>query len=198
MIRYEDDWLLVVDKPVGLPTQAGKNRAAGLYEQLCADRRYVGLHHRLDQPTSGLVLFTLQRRVNRAISMGFRSHTIGRTYRAVLWGEALDETWDWPIDGASAVTEVRVLHQGRGLSAVELNLQTGRTHQIRHHAAMAGTPVVGDRRYGLEAAHRWPRLALHAAELSFIHPVTDEPIVVSSPIPADLTELWSDTGATPQ
>ena len=76
------------------------------------------------------------------------------------------------------------------MSVVECGLETGRTHQIRRHAAGAGTPVVGDRRHGGAAGRLWPRLALHAVQLRLSHPMSDDPLVVDSPIPADLVELF--------
>lgn len=193
-IRFEDPYLLVVDKPHGLATQGTRDGEPDLYGILGADRPYLALHHRLDQPASGLVLLVLDPTVNAAIAAGFREHRIARTYLAVLAGEARDAVWDRPVEGRSARTLVRALGHGEGLSAVQIGLETGRQHQIRQHAAMSGRPVVGDRRYGGDAGRRWPRLALHAAKLGFVHPVSGETIVVESPIPDDLAELWTRAG----
>ncbi len=196
VVRYEDPWLLVVEKPHGLAAQATKRDEPDLFGVLGADRPYLGLHHRLDQPASGLVMFTLDPMVNAPIAEAFKEHRIARTYLAVLQGEATAAVWTRPIDRQPARTLVRVLGQGEGMSAVQIGLQTGRQHQIRQHAAMAGRPIIGDRRYGGDAGRRWPRLALHAAKLGFVHPIDGKTIVVESPIPPDLAELWTRAGGT--
>lgn len=197
-VSYQDDWLLVVDKPSGLPTQAGRDEGGtpveDLFTALRRDHPRLALHHRLDQPASGLVLFTRDPRANAAIARAFREHTIARIYRAVLVGEATDATWAQRLDGKEARTDVRVIGRGSGLTAVEVSLHTGRTHQIRRHAALAGRPIAGDRRYGAEAGHRWPRLALHAWRLELAHPITGARLAVESPLPPDLAPLWAEAG----
>jgi 23S rRNA pseudouridine1911/1915/1917 synthase len=193
-VRYRDRWLLVADKPSGLPTQAGREGGPSLYGWVGDQVPYAGLHHRLDQPASGLVLFTLDAAINEPIARGFRDHTIRRLYAAVLDGDVVDTTWQRPIERQPARTDVRVLGHGQGTTAAELRLHTGRTHQIRVHAAMAGRPVLGDRRHGGDAGRRWPRLALHARSLAFRHPATGEQLTVRSPIPDDLRVLWSSAG----
>jgi 23S rRNA pseudouridine1911/1915/1917 synthase len=193
-VRYRDEWLLVVDKPSGIPTQPAPGRTDDVYTLLAASEPYVGLHHRLDQAASGLVMLTRQTDVNAAIAEGFRTHAIGRQYQAVLVGAAADATWDRPIDGKPAKTRVQLVGRGNGLSAVRLDLETGRTHQIRQHAAFAGRPIAGDRKYGGDAGRRWSRLALHAASLRFTHPVTGAAVEVTSPIPDDLAEIWARAG----
>ncbi len=191
---YRDAWLLVVDKASGVPTQPAPGAANDVYSQLCRRERYVGLHHRLDQAASGLVLLTLDERVNAPIAEAFRSHAIERTYAAVLVGSATTGIWDRPIDGKSARTQVDLVGRGEGLSAVRLRLETGRTHQIRQHAAFAGRPIAGDRKYGGDAGRRWSRLALHAERLAFTHPVSGERVEVIAPIPVDLSALWARAG----
>lgn len=191
---YRDRWLLVVDKPSGLATQPTQDGDDNLHDRLAWREKYVGLHHRLDQPASGLVLFTLDPAANKAIAEAFRTHTARRTYRAVLWGDAEDSVWTAPIDGKRARSRVRVIARAGGFTAVEIAIETGRTHQIRRHAALAGVPIVGDRRYGGDAAHAWPRLALHAARLELTHPVTGAPLAFESPMPPDLAEIWSLAG----
>jgi 23S rRNA-/tRNA-specific pseudouridylate synthase len=188
---YRDRWLLVVDKPAGLPTQPAPGSASDLYALLCAAEPYVGLHHRLDQAASGLVLVTLDPSVNAAIAQGFREHAIRRLYRAVATGEVRDGTWDRPIDGKAAKTQVRRVGHRGGATAIECALHTGRHHQIRVHAAMAGRPLVGDRRYG---GRRHPRLALHGARLEWTHPITGEEIRVDSPLPDELLAAWEAAG----
>lgn len=196
---FRDRWLWVVDKPAGLATQdeGGQDLAALLGRQV----PYLGVHHRLDQPASGLVLFTTHESANAAIAAGFREHTIRRTYLAVLDGE-LDGpvTWAWKVDGKNARTHAVPLGRAGGRTAVELTLETGRKHQIRVHAALAGLPLVGDRRYGGDAGRAWPRLALHAARLTLDHPLAhtdrDGPrsLALTAPLPADLAALWAGSG----
>jgi len=191
---FRDRWLLVVDKPSGLATQPTREGDDNVYDRLVAREGYVGLHHRLDQPASGLVLVTLDEAVNPAVAAAFRDHTARRTYRAVLWGDAVDAVWSAPIDGQRARTRVRVLGRDNGFTAAEVSIETGRTHQIRRHAALAGAPIVGDRRYGAEAGTAWPRLALHAARLELAHPRTGAPLTFEAPLPDDLVELWTLSG----
>jgi 23S rRNA-/tRNA-specific pseudouridylate synthase len=190
--RYRDAHLLIVDKPSGLPTQAPRTGGDHhLYAMLQAQEAYVGLHHRLDTPASGLVLFTLDKRANRAIADGFRTGSIRRRYQAALVGDpGAAGTWETDIDGRSARTHWRRLALGDGISIVEASLETGRTHQIRRHAVEHGHPVLGDRRHGGAAGRIWPRLALHAEHLALDHPISGEPLVIQSPLPPDLMELW--------
>lgn len=194
-VVYEDEHLLVVDKPAGLPTQAGRDSEAGLYEQLREREPTLALHHRLDRPASGLVVFGRSAVANKALTDGFREHTIRRTYRAVLVGTPSETVWDRSLDGRRARSEVEVLSSDSGFTAVALRLHTGRTHQLRRHAALYGTPLAGDRRYGGHAARAWSRLALHAHELAFAHPVSGEAVVLTSALPDDLAPLWTLTGA---
>ncbi|MEM6926585.1 MAG: RluA family pseudouridine synthase [Myxococcota bacterium] len=190
-VRYEDEAIVVVDKPFGLPSQAPRGGGANLFDQVRAIWPKAALLHRLDTVASGLVLFAIDPRVNAALTEAFRSHAVHRTYRAVVVGTGLGaEVWDVEVQGKAARTQVESLGTGRGCTAVRLLPHTGRKHQLRIHAAMAGFPMCGDRRYGGEAARRWPRLALHASRLGFVHPVSAEPTTVESPLPDDLVELW--------
>jgi 23S rRNA pseudouridine1911/1915/1917 synthase len=191
--RHRDDAILVVDKPAGLPTQATREGGRRhLFAMLQARHRYVGLHHRLDTPASGLVLVTLDPAANAAVHAAFERHEIQRTYAVAVIGDpGASGEWSAPLDGESARTRfARVATDGRQ-SLLEVELETGRMHQIRRHAAMAGVPVLGDLRYGGAAKKLWPRLALHARRLALAHPITGERLVVESPIPDDLEGLWS-------
>jgi len=191
-VCYKDSAIVVVNKPCGLASQPMKDgRRSHLHGLLQAKLGYVGLHHRLDTPASGLMLFTLQKRFNAAIAEAFRTHSIQRTYQAVVVGDLPEAgTWRQEIDGQTAVTHYRRLASSEGMSLIEATLETGRTHQIRVHAAHSGHPIVGDRRHGGAAAQLWPRLALHAAQLAFSHPESGEPVTVSAPVPEDLAALW--------
>lgn len=189
--RYRDRFLLVVDKPSGLPSQPTRQgHAQHLYGILQGREHYVGLHHRLDTPASGLVLVTLDRSVNKAMTEAFRQGRIHRRYLAVVVGDPGESgTWDSQMDDKPATTHWRRLGTAEGMALLECTLETGRTHQIRRHAAGAGVPIVGDRRHGSAAGRLWPRLALHAVGLSLTHPKTGEAVSVESPVPDDLAEL---------
>ena len=199
-VAYEDDDLLIVHKPSGVPTQPDGSGSTSLSHAVQARWPHATLHHRLDQPVSGLVLFGLKPRVNRAITDALRRHQIQRTYLAVLAGEptqwASPARWTWPVDGQPAATVARRIGHGPGMMAVELTLETGRTHQIRQHAAHAGTPVVGDRRYGGDAGRWAPRPALHAHRLVWTHPQTGKVVDVQAPWPEALASLWSHATQT--
>ena len=202
-VVYEDAQLLVLDKPAGLPTQATRRSERGadnLYDRARARYPYVGLHHRLDVAVSGLVLLTLDPGVNEPIARAFREHRISRRYLAVVIGTVEEDTvWERPIQGKSASTEVRLegYSQDGALTALRLSPLTGRTHQLRIHAALAGHPLAGDRQYADPSAWIWPRLALHATELSLEHPVSRAPLLLHSPLPPDLEELWERARARP-
>ncbi len=195
-LRYRDADVLVADKPSGLPTQATRDRRGpDLYSLLKKQERYVGLHHRLDTPASGLLLLTLQRSANRPVAQALRRGAIHRGYLVVVVGDPGPcGRWDTPVDGKPAGTRWWRRSTGGGGALLEVWLETGRTHQIRRHAAGAGHPVLGDRRYGGLAGGAWPRLALHAWRLSFPHPKTRNMLVVWSPVPEDLRGLVERVG----
>ncbi len=195
-IVYEDEWIVVIDKPHGLPTQASRGSTDSVFERLRAQYPYVALHHRLDTPASGLIVFALQRRANAGLAAAFREHLARRRYLAILSGLCPESRWRWerPVAERPARTDGLCLGKGEGCTAVQLSTHTGRRHQLRIHAARACTPICGDRRHGGEAGRRWPRLALHAHALSLPHPVTRELLSLSSPLPDDLIALWRAVG----
>jgi 23S rRNA-/tRNA-specific pseudouridylate synthase len=196
--RYRDKYLLIVDKPAGLPTQSGRTPGPNLFDALRAEESYVALHHRLDTPVSGLVLFSLSRQVNAAITEAFRSHRVERRYQGfVLGSPPLDGIWDEPLDDRSARTHFERTGTNGRMSGLLIRLETGRKHQIRRHAATAGFPVIGDRRYGGAAGTLHPRVALHASDIRWTHPITGEPIQVTAPLPEDLLGLSSKTSNVP-
>ena len=199
-VKIDDVWrnagLLVVLKPSGLPSQptrSGEQRH--LYGALMAREGYVGLHHRLDTPASGLMLLTLDRSLNRPISEALKGGDIERRYRvAVLGDPGAAGVWKKSIEGKTAKTTWRRLVTDGHASVLDVTLSTGRTHQIRRHAADAGFPVLGDRRHGGAAGRAWARLALHAWRLSFTHPATNAPVTVTARLPEDLTDLFEQIG----
>ncbi|MCB9795541.1 MAG: RluA family pseudouridine synthase [Alphaproteobacteria bacterium] len=185
---FRDRWILVVDKPCGLPAQATRARdGASVYSLLGEAHGYVGLHHRLDTPASGLMVLALDRRANKGLAEAFREHGARRSYLVWVLGDpGPSGRWDAPVDGKPAGTRFNRLESDGAMSRLEVELETGRTHQIRQHAAGAGYPVIGDRRYGGAAGSLWPRLALHAFRLALKHPVTGAQMRWEVGVPEDL------------
>ena len=190
-IVHADDQIVVVDKPAGLVTAPTPESDRGdLLDLLGKKLGEIYLVHRLDLPTSGLLVFARTRDANKRLGELFKTHDVEREYRAVVIGELAAQTIDRPIDGRRAVTHVAPLEPLAGAMLVSARLETGRTHQIRIHLAGLGHPVAGDRAHGGEVERtfepRPPRLALHAMVLGFAHPVTGERVRWESPLPDDL------------
>jgi 23S rRNA pseudouridine1911/1915/1917 synthase len=210
-VRYEDDHLMVVDKPAGVVTHPSRGHAAGtLVHGLLArgaaggdDPTRPGIVHRLDRDTSGLLVVARTPRAHRRLTRLMRERSVQRRYLALVHGQMPPAlTIDRPVGrdrrvrtrmststavGRDAVTHVRVLEQLGNFTLVEARLETGRTHQIRVHLEAVGNPVVGDPVYGRRGENfGLTRQFLHAAELEFPHPETGETISISSPLPDDL------------
>ncbi|MCR8644168.1 RluA family pseudouridine synthase [Paenibacillus sp. N1-5-1-14] len=217
-IVYEDDWCLVVNKPAGIavhpasPDQVGTlgNQLASYYEmtgQACRVRHI----HRLDADTTGLVLYAKNELAQLHLDEAMRQKTINRTYLAIAEGHftKVQGTIDAPIgkdrhttgkrrvstNGDAALTHYRVIEQMKDAALVEVELETGRTHQIRVHISYLGHPLIGDRLYGGNQ-ELLPRQALHGYKLSFEHPITSEAIELECPIPSDLQELYEGLSAS--
>ena len=213
-VLAEDDDLIVVEKPAGLlsvPTAEREKDTllsrVSLYLQHRYRRRpYVGVVHRLDRDTSGALVFARSREALRALQRLFREHAIEREYVALVEGQPR-ESGEFSAalagDGTSerrrvarggehgrrAVTRYRVLDRLAGAALVSVELETGRTHQIRIHFAEAGHPVLGDRVYRPrnlpDPPIAAPRQMLHARSLGFSHPVDGRPLRVVSEPPED-------------
>ena len=186
-----DDHVIVVDKPAGLVTAPTPESDRGdLLDQLAQIYGEVFLVHRIDLPTSGLLVFGRTRDANKKLGDAFRVHDVDREYRAVAIGQVATQTIDRPVGGKRAVTHLTSLETLEGATLVAARLETGRTHQIRLHLAGLGSPVAGDTQHGGETSRtfvpRAPRLALHAAVLGFTHPATGERVRYESPLPDDL------------
>jgi len=207
-IVHVDDHIIVVDKPAGLVTAPTPESNRGdLLDQLAQQHGEVYLVHRLDLPTSGLLVFARTRDANKTLGDAFKLHAIDREYRAVAVGEVTAQTIDREIEGRRAVTHVEPLEVFPTVSRdgeltgeihatlARVRLETGRSHQIRIHLAGIGRPVCGDRTHGGEVERaflpRPPRLALHAMVLGFVHPATGEKVRWESPLPEDLAR-WID------
>ena len=192
-IIYDDQWLTVLNKPSGMLTVPGKaleNSLLTRYREAHPEAAGPIVVHRLDQETSGLVMFAKDKKTHKALQQQFENHTIKKCYLALLQGVIdYDEgVIDLPIrpdvddrprqrvdqeHGKPTVTRYRVLERRAGMSLVELEPLTGRTHQLRVHCSHAqglNCPIVGDRLYGTAST----RLMLHAQSITFTHPVTGE------------------------
>ena len=205
-VLFEDDDILVVDKPAGRIVHPAPGHETGsLTEELVGSRPSManvgsaerpGVVHRLDQDTSGVMVFAKTQAAYLDLRRQFESHeTIVKKYLAVLHGAPKQRkgTLDGPVgrERLRAVTHWEVLAKRGPVSLVEFTIETGRMHQIRIHAAELGCPVVGDRLYGDATKDRRLRLKpkrhlLHAVELSLLHPKTKRRVTFSAPPPADI------------
>lgn len=256
-IRFEDDDIIVVDKPAGMVVHPAPGAPAGtLVNALlahCGDglsgvggERRPGIVHRIDKDTSGLLVVAKTDRAHHGLAAQFAAHSVDRRYLALVHG--VPDRADPRLNGIAgvsfepgglvriatglarhktdrqrqavtkggrhAVTRVRVVESfGRPPAAalVECRLETGRTHQIRVHMTHVGHALIGDPTYGArrrlsaaalgaagaEAAAAFPRQALHAATLGFVHPATGEVLSFESPIPPDMAALLARLRAAP-
>jgi 23S rRNA pseudouridine1911/1915/1917 synthase len=191
VIVFSDAHLIIADKPAGLVTAPTPESDRGdLLDQLGKQFGEIYLVHRLDLPTSGLLVFARTREANKRLGDAFKVHDVDREYRAVCAGVVTAQTIDRPVDGKRAVTHIGVIEALTGATLVSARLETGRTHQIRVHLAGLGTPVLGDHQHGGETSRtfvpRAPRLALHAAVLGFVHPATGARVRFESALPDEL------------
>jgi len=211
---YEDEHLLVVDKPAGVVVHPARGHWTGTLAQALADRAgggdefRPGIVHRLDRDTSGLLVVARTDDVHRALKLTLAARRLTREYVALVDGHpsARTGTIDAPIgrdrrdrlkislDTAvprSARTHFELVELLPSTALLRVTLETGRTHQIRVHLAAIGHPVAGDPVYGTAGSWGLTRQFLHAQRLSFAHPVTGEVIDVASPLPSDLKEALS-------
>lgn len=221
-VVYEDEHLLVVDKPAGLVVHPAPGNWSGtlLNALLARDAGARGLPragivHRLDKDTSGLMVVARTRAtMDRLVAM-IAAREVSRQYLALAhraWQGPAQRRVDAPIGrdprnrlrmavvdpqrhpGKPAATVFRLLEQADAGCALLCTLETGRTHQIRVHAAHVGHPLVADPLYGGAAAAGLQRQALHAFRLAFAHPVTAAPLAFHAPLPPDLRAAWSAWG----
>ncbi len=231
VIRYADEHVVVVDKPPGLTTMRHKEEVrefgrrakrflpptlADLLPDLLAAKRpgqpsAVRAVHRIDNETSGLVVFARTVAAERNLGQQFRAHSTERRYQALVRGKARAGRIESHLardrgdgrrgsttdrDGQRAVTHVRVVEDLGAYTLVECRLETGRTHQVRIHLGEAGTPLCGERIYD-RPPHGAPapdgsgakRILLHAARLAFEHPATGKRMEWSSPLPRDMADV---------
>ena len=217
-ILLQDEHLLVLNKPAGLAVHAGTGTKLGVIEalrQLYPEWPGLELVHRLDKGTSGCLLLAKTGKARRALMEGFREHTVRKTYHAIVTGH-------WPAkikrvdaallrqperggqrrvevdaEGKAAATEFSVLRKLPQATLVEARPLTGRTHQIRVHAAFVGCPLLGDDKYStqektaLQQKAGSTRMFLHAAKLQFAHPLDGRTLTVEAPYDAQFAQALS-------
>jgi 23S rRNA pseudouridine1911/1915/1917 synthase len=215
-VVYDDEDIIVVDKPVGCaahpspgwmgPTVVGALTAAGYTISTSGPAERAGIVHRLDVGTSGLMIVAKTDRAYTTLKDAFRDHEVDKIYHALVQGhlDPVTGTIDAPIDrhpkedhrfavvaeGKESITHYEVIEFYRSVSLVKVELETGRTHQIRVHFSALNHPLVGDTTYGadpvLGKSLKMSRPWLHALELRFAHPVTREALVFNAPYAPDL------------
>ncbi len=219
-VLWEDNHCLAVNKPAGMLAQGDASGAPSLVdwakEYIKAKYHkpgnvYIGLLHRLDRPTSGVVLLARTGKAAGRLSAQFRDGAISKLYWAIVEGRPQEQEGEWTdtlqkdpetntvkvaspasATGKEARLSFRVLGAWGPYTKLELRPATGRSHQLRVQLASRGLPIVGDRKYGaktvLEATDGGFRIALHARRLAFTHPTRGEVLAVDAPVQADWPE----------
>ena len=223
-VVYEDDALLVIDKPAGIAVHGGSGGSAGVIEQLRAARpaaRSLELVHRLDRDTSGLLIVAKQRSALLALHRALRAGEVGKRYLTLVKGR-----WTRPVRevalplrryltaagerrvsvnaaGQASRTRFELVRHAGGYSLLAATIETGRTHQIRVQLAHLGFPIVGDEKYGDFELNRSlarrgvRRMFLHAERLAFVHPRTGERMELAAPLPPELRDFLDTLGVAP-
>jgi len=214
-IVYQDDDLLVIDKPPGLivypapghPSHTLVNAIIARFPELPGDSLRPGIVHRLDKDTSGLMVVAKNSSAQQDLASQFKAHLVSKTYLALVKGHLTPERGaiDAAIgrdphnrqrmavvtQGREARTEYQVINYIGKHTLLEVRPKTGRTHQIRVHLAAIGFPVVGDKIYGVKSPFL-ARQFLHASRLGFTHPATSQYVEFTSELPADLAQALED------
>lgn len=214
-IVYEDDYLLVINKPKGLvvhPAKSHKDKTLvhGLLFEMekLSDINGVfrpGIIHRIDKDTSGLIMVAKTNEAHQILAKDLASHTIKRSYQTLVHGtfEETKGTINAPVgrhpkqriknavvaDGKHAVTHFEVLKSFKKYTLLKCDLETGRTHQIRVHLSYIHHPIVGDPLYGLKSMALASGQMLHAYKLAFNHPITKKAMTFEVSLPAEFTEF---------
>jgi RluA family pseudouridine synthase len=213
-ILYEDAYLLVVDKPAGLPVlpDGWEQEAPYLVRSLEEQYGKIFIVHRLDKITSGVMIFGRDTETHRALSIQFETHEARKIYHALVEG---NPKWEEKVakhslranvghkhrtmvddkHGKPSETRFRVIKRFPESALIEAQPMTGRTHQIRVHAYALGHSLVEDILYGARDRYGFPRPMLHAQSLSFVHPATNERVKFTAPRPADFEEAIKILGA---
>jgi len=215
-VLFEDDGLLIINKPSGLAVHGGSGVSLGAIEALRAEHpelRFLELVHRLDRDTSGCLMLAKKRSVLLELQQAMQRNNIEKRYVALAKGR-------WPkgkntinaplrkntlqsgermvrvdVSGKASVTHFKILQQFPSATLLDIKLETGRTHQIRVHCQFAQQPLAGDSKYGDEHYNEslkesgLKRLFLHASSLRFKHPLSGDWVDVEAPLPADLAKV---------
>ena len=219
-IAYEDESLLVVDKPAGVVVHPARGHSTGTLVQALAGRagggddpERPGIVHRLDRDPSGLLVVARDEPTHRALRAAMSKREVTREYLALVNGRpsARTGTIDAPIGRdrrnrtkvsldtdrpRSAVTHFEIEQTLPDSTLLRVTLDTGRTHQIRAHLEAIGLPVVGDQTYGDGPSFGLGRQFLHATRLRFVHPASGAEVDVESPLPADLADALAIADTT--
>lgn len=214
-ILFEDDHLLVLNKPAGVSVHAGSGFRIGVIEALrhmAGEGAYRELVHRLDKDTSGCLLVAKTGQSLKVLQEALKQKTMAKTYHALVHGNWPDKLLqvDVPLqrrqpsegerivtvdkDGKASLTRFAVLQHFAHASLIKAMPVTGRTHQIRVHCQHVGHPIIGDPKYTYNKAHEFgavKHLNLHAAALSFVHPVTGQQMDVTAPLGGNMQSLIS-------
>jgi tRNA pseudouridine32 synthase / 23S rRNA pseudouridine746 synthase len=219
-LLYRDGLMLVIDKPAGMAVHRGPKGGESLEDHFDVLRfglpRAPALAHRLDRDTSGCLVLGRHRKALAALGKMFKNGKIGKTYWAVVEGGPTedegridiplgkrDETRGWWMkpdpEGQPAVTTWKMMGRGNGLTWLAMEPVTGRTHQLRVHAAESGWPIVGDNIYGRAPRTGGPILHLHSREVVVPISKNKPPVVVTAPVPDHMRERmmacgWKEEG----
>ncbi|MBL7151229.1 MAG: RluA family pseudouridine synthase [Candidatus Omnitrophica bacterium] len=199
-VLYEDNWLLVVNKPSGLlviptPKKERRTLTSILNDDLKERGQLYRLHpcHRLDKETSGLIIYAKGKSAQKKLMQEFGQKRVKKTYIAFLQGVLGQGRGriEKPIEGRPALTEYRILERRKNFTIVEARPVTGRTNQLRVHFKQIGHPVVGESKFAFRKDFklRFRRLCLHAKSLEFTHPLSGKTINLSVDLPKDLQEF---------
>jgi len=218
-VLYRDPYLLALDKPAGVATQPTPARYQGtLYaavQQFLGHdgKASLGMVQRLDRDTSGVIIFSIHTKAHKGLTEAFQEHRVGKRYLALVAGVPQDDRGEFRSQlarrrasnrmvsvargGKPAITRYRVVGRGAAAALVEVEIPTGRSHQIRIHFAEAGHPLLGDTVYGgpaVCAGVAISRQMLHASELLLDHPVSGAPLSLRAPLPADFQVVLQSLG----
>ena len=224
-VLYEDNHIIAVNKTCSEIVQGDKTGDTPLSEIVKAYIKdkynkpgevFLGVTHRLDRPTSGVVLFARTSKALARLNAMFQSHEqIQKTYWAIVQGcpkQAEGRLENWLIrneaqnksyiakpnadNAKKAILSYRTLVRGENYTLLEVNLETGRHHQIRCQLAAIGCPIRGDLKYGAKRSNPDGGISLHARQIAFIHPVSKQPLCITAPVPND--SLWQQLAASVQ
>ncbi|MDD4819222.1 MAG: RluA family pseudouridine synthase [Flavobacteriales bacterium] len=218
-VIYEDNHIIVINKRAGDIVQGDKTGDVPLVDVVKEYLKekyskpgnvFCGLAHRIDRPTTGAVIFAKTSKALSRLTEMFRLGNVHKTYHAIVPLSQISEKGT--LDGfmikdgklnrsrvyatqknetaKHAVTHYTVLHRGERYMLLEVEIETGRHHQIRCHLASIGIPIKGDLKYGAQRSNEDGSISLHARQLDFVHPVSGEHIIITAPYPQEENSLW--------